>query len=1244
MFCCAVCKTRDTTKYKLAFSLNYTDAQIEQLKTLAESLPSGGVPNVQHNVIRPFTLAQRRRITENSFTMRKLLSKGNISPDAAARGMLLQVAGGFGGTVIADFLGLGGGCDCVSEEEFNQFKSEVTEWKNATRQQLDNLTQWAKDNTEAIRLLNVQAEKTENFTRYLAAQAADTLKALQIQSAASLKFESQVHYAFMNMSDRVAAAEDANVATLNLLSTSLIAVDAQIKTAFYALSNTTTNNTRATRQMITDLTRQMTYINNFLHTLTKADKAIIGAIAEMNLDSKRQIILTNGVLQAIADTTTEGQYFPFLNEYPTPPTDDPDAYKEMLVANQRFLYTSDLVGGGTRVIELDVELYCSTLKVFGLPRDYVTFRDFLDMMGPADCEETDTCSCFVIYSKYQCTLNPSGSGFSYARSVTTITNTTQSVPNLCQASPAVVTLVDTAIVTNISEFERILTTRCSEQQPNTEVVVWSVNTGGQMIGNNIGVTSCTFDFAFTSAFNASTPERIFVNNIQIGFSFTLREVASTFRAIIGGVPQGLTYTYDPFAIRDGQEANCLTASWMSYTSTLLPVYKLSDPIEQTSITVTIDGVSTTLTDVLASSRDQFTILSELTVVGEPDSPSFVYDIPQRDLSDSPFPISRTALYALFPNYTCVSKTCWERYYGVTFNQLEGMFVVSPYKRAYDPFLTVCTDPRRVYDGSQCVIRDRNRIDCPTNSSCIFTKKNARYLVSGIDVPGVEITTLVLSDCPLVAVDRRPAATVATLTNQQEFPVTVKVVIEGPCPSVQNSVGIPASGSTTITVPLCNAVPATRPLPSEYWSNLTVYRLMGLEYRVCNNSVRLNVTGDRAQVLEAQGLVDIGLSRSQTYLIQDPVMVALVDQLTQTQVQLQTLKTYVAPLYDALQLSNVPTYNNLLDSIITGSTTLLNATITQVNSSRTATLTAIANISSYSEVAAPMAAILANASTAMKNAEQAYLDLKNATIASWNAYYTLANQTVQLVLSNEILKNATAAFANGVISLAGTLRDNGNFGFLGDIADGITWALGKAGEGIVTAAEWVADKVVMMAEAIADFAKGILEDMTSLFNILTKIIPYIIGGLLAIFVIYRLWAHSKANSDLSKGGVRSASGDKVYEFETLNKNMNVIGMAVQKLAKVLENSPDFERERDKITSAHEALIALKLPYQGVERKPPSVTERMGLNFGGFFKSSPPTPTPAPAPTQTETSSVVAAVFNAHEHEYALELESLLADES
>ena len=1244
-----MCKTRDTTKYQLAFQLNYTEAQIEQLKTLSEALPDGGVPNVQHLAIRPFTLAQRRRMRENSFTMRRLLapSPDVFAPKVGSGNMLVSIVGGVVGSYVADWLGIGGSKG-VSQEEFNEFKNKTLQWQAATEQQLGNLSAWAQKNTDAIYALNVRADGFDKYVKFALAQSQSLQSAIELQAAASQKFETQVKQAFYTMNDRVTAAENAQIATLSIFNQALVAVSAQQQSAFYALNNATLNNTRAIRQIYDDQLKQMTYLNNALYSLNKADKAIISTIAEMNLDSKRQMVLTTGVLQAIADTTTEGLYHPFLNEYPSPPTDDPEAYNIILVANQRFLYPSDLVGGGTRVLELDMYLYCSTLKIFGLPRDYADFRDFLDMMGPAGCEDTNTCGCFVVYSKYQCTLNPSGLGFSYARNVTALSNTTQAVPSLCQSSPAVITLVDGEIVTNITEFENVLSVRCSEQQPNTEAVLWSINLGAQLVGYKNAAQTCTFDFAFPSNFNATTPERMFINNIQTSFGFTLRNIASTFRAIIGGVPQGLTYTYDPFAIRDGLEANCLTAWWMSYTSTLLPVYKLSDPVESTSITVTIDGVSTTFTDVLAASRDQFTILSELTVVGEPDSPSFVYDIPQRDLSDSPFPTSRSALYMLFPNYTCVTKTCWERYYGVPFNHIEAQYVVSPYKRTYDPFLTICTDPRRVYDGSQCVIRDRNLIDCPTNSSCVFTKKNARYLVSGIDVPGVEITTLVLSECPIVTIDRRPAATLATLSNQQAFPVTVKLVIEGPCPSVQNSVAIPAAGSTSVTIPLCNDVPATRPLPSSYWSNLTVYKLTGLEYVACNNSIRLNATGDRAEVLGAQGLVDIGLVRTQTYIIQDPVMVTLVDQLTRTQVQLQTLKTYVAPLYDALQLTTVPVYNDLLASIITGSTSLLNATVSEVNSSRTATLTAIANISAYSDVAAPMASILANATAAMKGAEQAYFYLKNLSIASWDAYYRLANQTVQLVLANEVLKNATAAFANGVISLADTLRDNGNFGFLGDIADGITWALGKAKDGIVVAAEWVGEKVKTMAEAIADFAKGIFEDMTSLFNVLTKIIPYVIGGLLAIYVIYRLYSSSKTTTDLAQGGVRSVSGDKVYEFETLNKNINDIGLSLSALAEVMEKMDGVDAYRSKITSVAETLRKMKtekrLPYEGVPRPPPSVTTRMGLNFGGFFKSSPPTPAPAPAATPTPPANATRHAFDRTEHECTLELESLLNENS
>ncbi len=270
---------------------------------------------------------------------------------------------------------------------------------------------------------------------------------------------------------------------------------------------------------------------------------------------------------------------------------------------------------------------------------------------------------------------------------------------------------------------------------------------------------------------------------------------------------------------------------------------------------------------------------------------------------------------------------------------------------------------------------------------------------------------------------------------------------------------------------------------------------------------------------------------------------------------------------------------------------------------------------------------------MKRAEQNYLELKNLSFASWNSYYALANQTVVLVLANEALRNATRAFANGVISLAETLVDNGRFGFLGTIADGISWALGKAGDGIVTAAEWVGAKVKIMAEAIADVAKGIFEDMTSLFNVLTKIVPMVIGGLLAIYVIYRLYSHAQTTTAVSKGAVPYASNsNKVLEFKTLNENNNEIGQALLTLAEILK-----DQGNDKARDVYDSLMKMKkekrLPYEGVEAPKVSKTELLGLNFGGFFKSSsPPAPAPSPAPVNAAH----------HDGDVAIELERLLGD--
>jgi uncharacterized membrane protein YgcG len=1157
-----VCKARDSTLVPLDFPLNYTQDQITILQSMYGANPSSG-HTVGHWALPPNVKAASRH--------------------------LLDVWGDIGDWFTSTFSGSGGCGHCVTQDTFNKLNSSVqTLIKNAIQNQ-QAFESFATTTNVVVGNLSLRDDQLDTLYTSLQLQESSRSQQLDALQGAQTVIAKQVVDDFSRVNGAINTLQDSVTLTQNQLRDTIGNFAASEQSMFWALNNQSNAFTAALNNLSATLTSQQQYVQTQLRDIVRQMRDVYGQINIINTDQTRKDQLTLGFLQKIADQVSAGQYFPFIDAYPVPPAIDRTQFQFTPVDDMRFFYQSPGVGNATILNQMDLFIFCDTVQLFAVQQAWMTWIDFLELLGPNGCASTGTCICYAFTETSQCVLNTTGTGFDRILNTTTHDLSDPLAP--CNGHVITASGINQKSIYNVSALQDLFSARCSSQVAGTKGYLFSITTNTfRNFTYNTNTPNCNIDFSQvmnTLINNFPGPEYLFF--LQLPFSFRAASAASITvkRQLLGAMPVGPSYDWLPYQNKNGVDADCVIGYYMAYSADVLPVYVLSNPQESLGLAVSVDGGPTdTRIDAILSSQNRFGAEDYFVVVGEPDSAVAVYDIPMSMLPLAPWPQAREGqiTYALFPNTSCTSLSCWLAYYNtLEFKQDQGEAVAWIFRQLVDPITGLCVSTKRVYDGSQCSRRDRFTISC-TATTCSEVWRTWEYQVTGIRIPGNAIATVVYSTCPAVTVTYLPGAAVVTLSSIQSFPTLVKTQITGPCPATDDAVSIPGPGSYSFNVRACDAVASLpRPLPSNYWSNLTIYQLVGGNWTLCATAVNINVTVDRTQVIQDTGVIDALYTQTSTLTITDPVTIGVLQGISSLNLQMQQVASALAFSYQAIGLENSTQYTGVADLILS-TDALINNTYNAFNASR-------ANLRGGLNLTQALAGFnqvffdaQANATAEAARAAQVFANETQLRNVTSGLVQQLSSSTATAVLaSREFTEALIETFTNVTLfdsgvqhSLIDLSRSGGNSLF-GGLIDGLgtvfeavrTFPPVEAlGDAIVTVAGGVANvatdvwnNVNKVLTAAADLAVSIMHDMASLFNILTLIVPYcIVGVVIMIFAAMILRLYKQAKQGNSSGMIIGKKANKkleAFDVEELIHTVNAQTKVIKELGGLLLRFPGLD---------------------------------------------------------------------------------------
>jgi hypothetical protein len=1182
-----VCKTRDPSLVLLDFPLTYSVDQVDQLQSLVGSNPQGG-NNVGHWADLP------RLINRG---MRRILSIGSFFKDL------------FGG---------GGGCgDCVTQEQFNSLSTALTQFKDSAITALNAQSKWDTTASQEIVTLSGRADQLDSITQNLQQQLTASAQQLAAVQGAQQVVNQQVTNQFAATNAALGVTQNAVNNLGNVFQSALTGFNANQVQMFWALNNATISLTQALNNLSSSTNSQIQFIQGQLRAITRELRNVAGLVSQVDLDEVRKDKMVIGINQQIAQQTIAGNVLPFLEKYPDPPASDPSQYADTVIDDLRFFYQQNGGGGTILLNQLDVFLYCDTIQVFQQRKGWMTYIDFLEMLGPQGCAADSSCLCYVYTERSQCVLNQTNGGFANVPKAIDLSDA--NAP--CNGHTVTGSGLDQRYIYNVSALQDLFSARCTAHLAGSYGWMLSRQTGNAtLFSYNTSSPNCNIDFSQVMNVppNWPGPEYLFFRQIPQSFQAADKFVVDRKKAILGGMPLGPTYTWLPYQTINGTDADCLVGSYMAYSPTLLPVYVLSNPQESLGLEVSIDGGPTvTRIDAILSAQNRFGAEDYFVVVGEPDSATWVYNIPQSLLSLAPWAPSRIdqVTYHLFPNTSCTTLSCWLAYYNTfEFDQNGGQAVPEIFKESVDPFTGLCNSTRRVYDGSHCTRRDKYKISC-TSSTCSLVARQWEYQVSGIRIPGNAIATVVYSTCPAVSVNFLPSAAVVTLNSVQTYPVTIKAVVTGPCPFEKDDVSVPGPGASTLTIRPCDAIAdVPRPLPPWLWSNLTIYQQNGLSWDLCNSSVNINVTVDRDTVIQDTGQVDQKYTHNTAITVQDPVTIGVAQTNGDTNLIIQQLSTSVGGLYHALGLTQTAQFTDVLSPIIAQTAGVISDNYAAFNASRNSLLQNF-NITGaasgfYQQFSAAQAnqTALAAANAANFQNESVLANLSASLIVG------LAQQTAAVVIADEAWKNATielvqeeqvvtgglykgitsdsggGVFGSIISTIGKVVTGVANFGPVQTLANGAV----KLVNGVASAAEDVWSDVKVMLDAIAKAAALTIGALASAVGGILFILPWCLG-ILFILVLFamgsRVWAFIKQqNSDgkiIAKGPPQ-----KTYDVAELVELVNKVFETQKQLVTLLANNETLDKDlRASIRAQIETPLLQMKTVEGHPYKVPSVKDML-----------------------------------------------------
>lgn len=500
--------------------------------------------------------------------------------------------------------------------------------------------------------------------------------------------------------------------------------------------------------------------------------------------------------------------------------------------------------GGPKLYATDFSVRCNVNYLMKTDAAWQTIDDIFNQIGPYEsCSiENHECTCYIVRTDTTCPTTE-------LHLVDTNFTSTVDTLNDTYCTGNIVNIGDD-IIRSAQSFALNLTSICENINPlpGHKIIVTS-NYLGRKIAVDNDLTVCDVMSNFSRIMNPlydsftwiyAMVQMMLLNQVKVWSS-----VDTISDYIDGVIPSGLSFISTDFTRAGGQDASCLTAGFMAFEPETIPVFKLIPVSTSTSVTVTIDGEIVHKTyDVNLDIGLNFLLPSDYIMIS-PNNDTWVYDVPDEDISMSPAAPARQGkvTYTLMNNDDDITYEAWTDKYGVTFDHFEASNVPDIYKR---PLVSgKCTGQPLAHTGSYCTLLENYIVtDSPGGNGRQFQPRDATYDVVIRNLPTGKITAGTISTCPIVETDMIASdATKITLYNPSNFNIIVYVDIKGSCPQLIENIVIAPQETNRILAKTCLANPI---------QSVDVYKFDG-SLSICKSGI--NVTSDPAKFYVDENRVD-----------------------------------------------------------------------------------------------------------------------------------------------------------------------------------------------------------------------------------------------------------------------------------------------------------------------------------------------------------------------------------------------------
>ncbi len=913
-----------------------------------------------------------------------------------------------------------GGGDGVDQQTFDDFKKSANNRLEALKAFEESTQKWQTTTTSTILELRSDTEKLVSIASSNAAATAAVNNAVlaerdmnQMMFTATTKEIAGIQSLITSSQ---ASLEAARVATQNLVSGGINDMSVSVS----GLYNVTKGFNDALQLSVDSMNKNLRRFDEKLRAITVQLRNVVGAQGDAISRIQEQRALTAQIQEAIDTILTTTDFVPMLQDYGTPPASYLGQYKNMLVDTVRVMYKTS----ANVLVQEDYSYSCDTVTMLNRRSSWFTFRDLLASIGPSACtpgnpanttDNDGTCICWMRVSRVECNQLDGTAATAF------LASDGMNATSYCLNGNAGLITSATVTYDNATTLMNYMTaTKCSEVSSGT-IYVRSYRTNKQIA------------VAYTSDQCVNDLETIFdAGSLVLNWVFSFwRMLESSFDVtrmnfryyedfIDGVIPTGVTVEDFPFSRSGGQSASCVQASFMSYSTTMLPVYRLDYSSFTTSTTVLVNGVSTTYDNIIPSLAASQVLPNSYKIIGNPAGTT-IYDFDQADMPSGPIEQSRrfSPLLALNDENKPLNYSKFVSLYGSKFYALGGMYVAKYGECAVSQVSGLCTCPYNPASGTWCTVLANNLV---TNNGqgAIIISPNEWSFEADVIVPDGVITQILFSTCPTMTIDQVSGSVYQLVfTNIGSANTVITIKEEGPCPKTTSLFGISGGGaSRKFNIQPCLAGNKTKTVTIFYYNGTTLTECPGLQ--------KINVTIFRPDFVSI-GRPDVQYVDVRTVTENDKSTIALAKIVMQLNKIITDLTLTDAIAYKTLGLdftsSGMQSFNLAITSMMNMSN-FLNTTFAATRQRESYNYTELIN-SYYGDLATSLAANAAinatlvqiqllaaaqNASAAMF--EQLKVELQNN---NFNRRVYLAMEAIWVNETNKYFQNvndAVAAIVNG----------------------------------------------------------------------------------------------------------------------------------------------------------------------------------------------------------------------------------------